>query len=142
MKPLTIANMPFSPTRSEGVLAALEEYELPLVRYALRFLGDEASARDAVQYAFLKLIAYQESETEPDFLAQPAEWPNGKLAAWLFAVVRNRSTDLLRERGRTGPLHEKCQCELPGESSDDPALHVEREELLAMVRRLIAELPL
>ncbi len=65
MNPLTIANMPFSPTRSDKVLAALEEYELPLVRYALQFLGDEASARDTVQYAFLKLLASQ------DLLASP-----------------------------------------------------------------------
>ena len=42
-------------TRRQWVLAVLDRYEAPLVRYAARLLGDGDSAREAVQHAFLQL---------------------------------------------------------------------------------------
>ena len=69
--------MPMPPQDKRAwVLAALEEFELRLLRYALRLLGDESSARDAVQHAFLRLCG-----ESPDEHTRP-------LAPWLFAVVR------------------------------------------------------
>ena len=140
------------------VLAALEEYELRLVRYALRLLGDESSARDAVQHAFLKLLsprpgtpgrgaggegptAHRVQPLTPTLSPEYRGEGANQLAAWLFAVVRNRATDLLRERGRTGSLDDACQCGLPGERDDDPALAAERDDLLAVIRRLVDDLP-
>jgi len=121
------------------VLAALDEFELRLVRYALRLLGDESSARDAVQHAFLRLCG-----------ESPEEHPR-PLAPWLFAVVRNRTIDLLRERGRAlsldqhgldqHGLDDACHCKLPERFDDDPAHLAERDDLLALVRRLLGDLP-
>ena len=111
------------------VLAALEDFELRLLRYALRLLGDESSARDAVQHAFLRLCGESpEEHTRP-------------LAPWLFAVVRNRTVDLLRERGKAASLDEDCQCELFHPPEDDPALLAERDDLFSLVRRLLDDLP-
>ncbi len=73
--------------RKKAVLAALDEFERPLVRYATRLLsGDESAARDAVQHTFLKLC----STAEPP--------PN--LPAWLYTVCRNRAMDRLRQNKR------------------------------------------
>src|SRR5688572_8009386 len=92
------------------VLSALDEFELRLLRYALRLLGDESSARDAVQHAFLRLCA--ESPDDHD----------RALAGWLFAVVRNRSIDLLRERGRACLLADDFGAEWSDPlADDDPA---------------------
>lgn len=121
--------MPTPEVKRVWVLAALEEFELRLVRYALRLLGDESSARDAVQHAFLRLCS-----------ESPDDHQRG-LAAWLYAVVRNRSIDLLRERGRAHVLDDLCQCERFDPPEDDPALIAEREDLLALVRRLLDDLP-
>src|SRR5688500_17109213 len=83
----------------EWVLRALDEYELPLLRYAVRLLGGELDlARDAVQHAFLKLC----DECSP--LAPRADNPLAEredyTAAWLFRVCRNRALDHLRQAGR------------------------------------------
>jgi RNA polymerase sigma-70 factor (ECF subfamily) len=126
--------MPKPADKRAWVLAALEEFELRLVRYALRLLGDESSARDAVQHAFLRLCG-----------ESPEEHQRG-LGAWLYAVVRNRSIDLLRERGRTlaldqHGLDDACGCERFVPPDDDPALIVERDDLVALVRRLLDDLP-
>jgi RNA polymerase sigma-70 factor (ECF subfamily) len=121
--------MPSPEVKRAWVLAALEEFELRLVGYAVRLLGDDSSARDAVQHAFLRLCGESPEEHKRS------------LAPWLFAVVRNRAIDLLRERGRAGSLEDGCQCELPDSPEDDPAIAAERDDLLAMIRRLLDDLP-
>jgi RNA polymerase sigma factor (sigma-70 family) len=122
--------MPMPPQDKRAwVLAALDQFELRLLRYALRLLGDESSARDAVQHAFLRLCSESPEEHE-----RP-------LAPWLFAVVRNRTIDLLRDRGRAGSLDDDGQCELSHPPEDDPALLAERDDLMLLVRRLLDDLP-
>ena len=63
--------MPDPGTRRQWVLAVLDRYEAPLVRYAARLLGDGDSAREAVQHAFLQLCERPAEE----FLT--AAWPPG-----------------------------------------------------------------
>jgi RNA polymerase sigma-70 factor (ECF subfamily) len=127
--------------RREWVLAALDQYEVRLLRYALRLLGgDEDLARDAVQHALLKLCS-----ESPDSIAD-------RLAAWLFRVCRNRAVDHLRQAGReqlvgwavptndentegmVGTAH-------PTDPSSGPAEATESRELAACLRELVAELP-
>ena len=50
-----MAVTPNDQERRVWVLSALEEYECRLTRYAVRLVGDEDVARDAVQHAFLKM---------------------------------------------------------------------------------------
>ncbi len=66
-------------TRRQWVLAVLDRYEAPLVRYAARLLGDGDSAREAVQHAFLQLC-----ERSPEDIC-------GREAAWLFRICRNKA---------------------------------------------------
>jgi len=114
--------------RREWVLAVLQQYEAPLVRFARRLVGDEHAARDVVQHAFLRLCDQRPAELE------------GHVAQWLFAVCRNKAVDWLRSRQRAGATGD---CELPACPSrePDPAAVAERRDLLEQIGRLIAELP-
>jgi RNA polymerase sigma-70 factor (ECF subfamily) len=110
------------------VLAALDEYEGRLTRYALRLLGDLDLARDAVQHAFLKLCEQPQSEI------------GSRLAAWLYTVCRNRATDLLRSHARERQA-ESQQAEQPAGHETDPAYAVEEADFAELLRRLIRRLP-
>jgi RNA polymerase sigma-70 factor, ECF subfamily len=114
--------------RREWVLSILEECECRLVRYATRLLDDEDSARDVVQFAFMRL------------LSQSPEELHGREAQWMFTVCRNRAVDLLRQRRRSRSLEEMAA----GSGADkgpDPAVVAERHDLHARLRELVAELP-
>ena len=73
--------------RREWVLAALDQYEGRLLRYAQRLLGNLDEARDVVQFVFLRLC-----NQLPDQI-------DDRLAQWLYTVCRNRALDVLRGRG-------------------------------------------
>src|SRR5437764_1308969 len=81
-------SMQSSPDRRQWVLAALDQYEGRLLRYAQRLLGNLDEARDVVQFAFLRLCDESPYEME------------GRLAPWLYTVCRNRCLDVLRASGR------------------------------------------
>jgi RNA polymerase sigma-70 factor (ECF subfamily) len=115
-------------SRRQWVLAAVERHELPLVRYASRLLGEEESAREAVQHAFLQLC--QES---PEGL-------EGRVAQWLFAVCRNKALDLLRGRLKRSRADEAELAGRPGREPD-PAALAEQQDLAAQLNRLVAQLP-
>ena len=74
--------------QSEFIKRALEQYESPLIHYALRLTGNLDRARDVVQDTFLKLCR------------QPCGSFDGNLARWLFTVCRNGAFDLLRKERR------------------------------------------
>jgi RNA polymerase sigma factor (sigma-70 family) len=114
--------------RRQWVLAALDEYERRLVRYARRLTGDDSSARDAVQHTFVRLWE------------QPRESLNGRLAPWLFSVCRNRALDLLRARRRTESL-DRPDAPPPIGAEPDPAQAAELGDLAERLRRRIARLP-
>ena len=114
------------------VLAAVEEHEGRLARYALRLAGDEHLARDAVQHAFMKLCD------------QPPERVSDHLAPWLFAVCRNRILDAHKENGRMKTLtDEQSQAELPlsQQPATDPADCAAARDAYQTVRRAVALLP-
>ncbi len=79
-------------TKAEWVREALEQYEAPLVRYAIRLTGDLEVARDVVQDTFLKLCA-----------ADPGRIDH-HLAPWLYRVCRNRALDVMKKENRMQPL--------------------------------------
>lgn len=119
--------------RRTWVLAVLENYEGRLVRYAARLLGDAESARDVVQHAFLRLCDQSPDELE------------GREAAWLYTVCRNKALDLLRRAGNNGAVHSLEREPVYGagaESSEpNPADSAAEGELHAVLRRLVGELP-
>ena len=115
-------------SRRQWILTVLDRYELRLVRYARRLLGDDASARDAVQHTFARLCE------------QPEQSLNGRLAPWLYTVCRNRAMDVLRGQGRTESL-ETCDAPPPATAELDPADAAERSELHQRLRERVARLP-
>lgn len=114
--------------RRQWVLAALDLYEVRLVRYALSLVGDLDLARDAVQHAFVKLCD-QQSEDLDD-----------RLAAWLFRVCRNRALDHLRQAGREQSTEVAGDDLLAGRELD-PAAAIEARELAQCLHELIELLP-
>jgi RNA polymerase sigma-70 factor (ECF subfamily) len=116
------------------VLEAVDLYELPLARYARRLLGDVDLAADAVQHAFLKLCA------------EPRERLEGRVAAWLFRVCRNRALDHLRQSGRERLLLDDTADGATAPTVvdnrvPDPAASVERADLARRLTTLLADLP-
>ena len=85
----------------EWIADAVDRYQGPLIRYAVRFVGDVQRAQDVVQDTYLKL--WQANRSEVD----------GHLAAWLYAVCRNRALDELRKDGRMSALREHAAERLP-----------------------------
>ena len=115
------------------VMAAVEEYEQRLVRFAARLLRDQDAARDAVQHAFLQLCR------------QRPEKIDGHLGQWLFRTTRNRAVDLLRKQGRQ-PISADGLAN--GELLDqlfsgdcDPAEFAAEEELGRIVLDVVDHLP-
>ena len=111
------------------MLAILDRYEASLVRYAARLLGDGDSAREAVQHAFLQLC-----EQSAD------EFHDGREAAWLFRVCRNKAMDLIRLRQRQSGDGAVDLATLTGRELD-PADAAERNDLCGEVSRQVAQLP-
>ena len=111
------------------VLAALDEYEGRLLRYSQRLTnGDSDLARDVVQHAFLRLC-----DQRPEEL-------NGRLAAWLFAVCRNRAIDMKRKDSRIEPLSAAHGSETHGRECD-PAELAENRDAGQQIRKAIDSLP-
>ncbi|MFM8707535.1 MAG: RNA polymerase sigma factor [Planctomycetia bacterium] len=116
------------------VMEAVDVYELPLLRYARRILGDVDLAADTVQHAFVKLCEESQERLE------------GRVAPWLFRVCRNRALDHLRQSGRERSLLGEGDIAAPTEGQPasretDPALAVERADLAARLRALLKDLP-
>jgi RNA polymerase sigma-70 factor (ECF subfamily) len=116
------------------LIALLDRYERPLIRYACAMLGDLDSARDVVQEAFIKLVQekMRDAECGARNEARDPEKVNGEspaiphsalhaphLKAWLFTVVRNRALDHLRKHSRIIPmtLPDDRPCTAPGPSA-------------------------
>lgn len=112
------------------VMEAVDLYELPLMRYARRLLGDVDLAADAVQHAFVKLCE------------EPHDSLQGRIAPWLFRVCRNRAVDHLRRAGREAAILDDPAGMAPvGGREPDPAVATERGDLAARLRELLRDLP-
>jgi RNA polymerase sigma-70 factor (ECF subfamily) len=64
---------------------ALDRFEGPLLRYAIRLTGEADRARDVVQDVFLALCRQDPAQLD------------GRLAPWLYRVCRNRVIELHRQ---------------------------------------------
>jgi RNA polymerase sigma-70 factor (ECF subfamily) len=112
-------------SKSAFIVAALDRYETPLVRYATGILGDIESAREVVQETFLRLCKEQPSRIE-DHLAQ-----------WLFVVCRNLAFDVRKKENRMSPLNgDERQA-----SSPRPLAALEQKETMTQVLRIVETLP-
>ena len=108
------------PTDPPDLIALLDRYERPLIRYACSIVGDLDSARDVVQETFIKLA--QGGMKKMTNGAEPRT-PNPE--AWLFTVTRHRALDHLRKHRRIIPMElpDDRPCTAPG-----PAALLEQRE--------------
>ena len=122
------------------LIALLDRYERPLIRYACSIVGDLDSARDVVQEAFIKFaqeemrnaecgVRKEDRETE-SVNGEDAPIPHSALRIphfepWLFTVVRHRALDHLRKHRRIIPMTfpDDRPCPAPG-----PADVIEQRE--------------
>ena len=73
----------------------LQRFEMPLLQYATRILGDRDRARDVVQETFVELQRGKRHELDH----APAKW--------LFTVCRNRALNICRKEKRMTYLDEE-----------------------------------
>ncbi len=121
------------------VISALEQYELPLQRYEILTKKHiHTNAIKYVQHAFLRLCE-----------KLPLEFQQG-VGPWLYAVVRNRAIDGLRQRDRAGQFQMSDERAIEGAEQMlepysrevDPHDHATDRELSQLLRGLVSELPL
>lgn len=81
-----------------GDEAAFEElvkrYQVPVITFIYRYVGDLYSAQDLAQEAFLRI-----------FQAAPSFKPKGKVSSWVFRIAYNLSANELKRRKRMGDFH-------------------------------------
>src|SRR3954452_22753645 len=115
--------------RSEQTALAelYDRYGRPAYGLAVRILGDEALAEDAVQDAFLALW-----HTASRFVPE-----KGKASTWILTLVHRRAVDVVRreQRRRTDSLEQAPE---PGAAGADEEawLRLQRERVQAALRRL------
>ncbi len=84
-------------TPAEEILDTLvAEHQSGLLRYAARYLDDEAAAQDVVQEVFIRFCR---SWT-------PAACPRERLRFWLYSLTHNVAVDHLRRESRLRRLHQ------------------------------------
>ncbi len=117
------------PIRGEDDLTTLlRRFELPLLQFATRILGDRERARDVVQETF---VAYQKEKRRQTDAAP---------AGWLFTVCRNRALNICRKEKRMTYLDEEILDQRPGQAPL-PNEGMEEKEASRFLLRIVATLP-
>jgi len=125
MEPAKTRVSPRPPSAADAVTALYEAHALGLVRLAVVMTGDQGSAEDIVQDAFLGLYRRWDSLTD---LPYPL--------AYLRASVLNGCRTALRRRSRADRAH--YLSDVPSESAEARALLSEEQRAVA---RAIRDLP-
>ena len=117
-----------SSDRAAWVRKLLAEYEQPLTQYAARLTGNLEAARDVVQETFLRLC-----RLEPGSI-------DGRVAAWLYTVCRNRALDVRRKESRMKLLND-ANLETSAGPERDPAQLAETRDGAGQVLQALTLLP-
>ena len=106
----------------------LERFEMPLLQYATRIIGDRDRARDVVQETFVELQRGRRHELD------------NAPAKWLFTVCRNRALNVCRKEKRMTYLDEEI---LDRRESAEPLPNerIEQSEARGFLLRIVATLP-
>lgn len=112
----------------DDLRALLQRFELPLLQYATRILGDRDRARDVVQETFVELQRHARRQTD----SAPAKW--------LFTVCRNRALNICRKEKRMTYLDEGIFEKEPGQEPA-PNERIEEAEARGFLLRIVATLP-
>ena len=107
----------------------LQRFEMPLLQYAVRIIGDRDLARDVVQETFIELQRGKRSQLD------------NAPAKWLFTVCRNRALNVCRKEKRMTYLDDEL---LEKRESSEPAPfeRIEQKEATGFLLRIVSTLPL
>lgn len=94
-----------------AALAALYEgFRMPVYYYALRLTGNPQKAEDVMQETFLAILRNGGGYRS-----------NGKAAAWIYTVARNKAMDMFRKEGAELPLSQAEELEAVSSPFDGDA---------------------
>jgi RNA polymerase sigma-70 factor (ECF subfamily) len=110
------------------IRSAVDQYEDPLLQYALRLVGDLDRARDVVQETFLQLCRQDPNELD------------GHLAQWLYTVTRNRALDVRRKEKRMQTMPPQEANGQVGREKDQSAQSEQNEEA-TRIEEVLQDLP-
>jgi RNA polymerase sigma-70 factor (ECF subfamily) len=108
--------------------AIVRRFELPLLRYATRIIGDQERARDVVQETFVQLQRAKREEHD------------NAPAKWLFTVCRNRALNVCRKDRRLLFLDDQL-LQTQTAPGPWPNEQLERKEAGSFLLRIIDSLP-
>lgn len=95
----------------KAALAALYEgFRMPVYYYALRLTHDAQKAEDVMQETFLAIMRNGGSYRS-----------DGKAAAWIYTVARNKAMDMFRKDGNELPLSQAEELEAVSSPLDGDA---------------------
>jgi RNA polymerase sigma factor (sigma-70 family) len=115
-------------TESDRIETLLRRFEIPLLQFATRILGDRERARDIVQETFIQ------------FERKGPVSQNGEPATWLFTVCRNRALNVCRKEKRMTYLDEEL-IEAGEDEQPMPFEQLARKEATGFLSRIVATLP-
>lgn len=118
-----------STNRGAWVIAAVAQFEGPLLRYARQITGDVERARDVVQDTFLRLCSQDPAKLD------------GYLAEWLYTVCRNRALDVSEKERRMTHMTADQQADQPSREASQALATEQRDtadRVLDFVERLSA----
>jgi RNA polymerase sigma-70 factor (ECF subfamily) len=117
-----------SDENSNWLVAIVDRFEGPLVRYAAQITGDLERGRDVAQETFLRLCR------------EPAVAASDHLGQWLFTVCRRLAIDVRRKEKRMSTqLETAAVCEAPSRVAGQ--WEIEQSEYMANLVRQLARLP-
>ena len=106
----------------------VRRFELPLLQYATRIIGDRERARDVVQETFVQLQRAPRRQVDP----APAKW--------LFTVCRTRALNVCRKERRMMYLEDDV-LERRHAPDAGPVEQLEQKEAGGFLLRIIGTLP-
>ncbi len=115
-------------SEAEWLAAAMDEHQSRLIHYTVQLVGDEDTARDIVQDAFVALHTADRSRVQ------------GHLGQWLYTVCRNRAVDVLRKESRVVQRFESV-AEANPEAALSPGAIAEAHDVCERVCAIIDTLP-
>ena len=93
------------------VKQAIDDYEIPLIRYATRILRNQENARDIVQDAFIKFVKHLQSDKDDI----------SNLSAWLYRVTHNLALDFIRKHSRITDIDDEVIEDVMATDTHTPA---------------------
>jgi RNA polymerase sigma factor (sigma-70 family) len=123
---------------SERLQAVMRRFEIPLLQFATRIIGDRERARDVVQETFMKYQRNGATRQSPS--TNRAGSRSEEPATWLFTVCRNGALNVCRKEKRMLYLDEES---IESRQSEQPMPfeHLEQKEAAGFLLRIVATLP-